>query len=65
MIKAYGAVAGRMILQVHDELVYETAESEAQGASASLRGQMESAAELSVPLSVNVGCGRDWEAAHS
>ncbi len=55
----------RMLLQVHDELVFEVAEGEREQLDALVRDQMGSAAELAVPLDVSVGTGRSWhEAAH-
>ena len=50
----------RMLLQVHDELVIEAPESEAESAAAVVKQHMEAAAELSVPLAVDVGIGRNW-----
>ncbi|RMD70456.1 MAG: DNA polymerase I [Gammaproteobacteria bacterium] len=57
-------VEARMILQVHDELVFEVAEEAAEKAAGGLKGCMEGAAALSVPLQVEVGIGRNWEEAH-
>jgi DNA polymerase-1 len=58
-------LASRMLLQVHDELVFEVAEGERQALDALVREQMGGAAELTVPLDVSVGTGRSWhEAAH-
>ncbi len=57
-------VEARMILQVHDELVFEVAEGAAEKAAGGLKGCMEGAAALSVPLQVEVGIGRNWEEAH-
>jgi DNA polymerase-1 len=58
----------RMLLQVHDELVFEVPESDVEGASAVIRAVMEGAAEplvkLSVPLGVEIGTGPSWGAAH-
>ncbi len=55
----------RMLLQVHDELVFEVADGERDQLDALVRDQMGSAAELAVPLDVSVGTGRSWhEAAH-
>ena len=55
----------RMLLQVHDELVFEVAEGERERLDALVREQMGRAAELTVPLDVSVGTGRSWhEAAH-
>ena len=57
-------LSGRMLLQVHDELVLEVPEAEAEATARLLRQVMESAAELSVPLAVEVGHGRSWADAH-
>lgn len=54
----------RLIMQVHDELVFEVAEDALDSASARIRDAMESAAELRVPLRVEIGVGDNWEAAH-
>ncbi|HET7326358.1 MAG TPA: DNA polymerase I [Nocardioidaceae bacterium] len=55
----------RMLLQVHDELVFEVAPGEAANLEKLVRAQMGSAAELTVPLDVSVGTGASWhEAAH-
>ena len=59
------ALTSRMLLQVHDELVFEVAAGEAEALEALVREQMGSAAELTVPLDVSVGTGASWhEAAH-
>lgn len=55
----------RMLLQVHDELVFEVAAGERDRLEGIVREQMGGAAELAVPLDVSVGTGRSWhEAAH-
>jgi DNA polymerase I len=54
----------RMLLQVHDELVLEVAEGQVAAAEALLRRAMSGAAELRVPLDVEVGHGRSWAEAH-
>ncbi|NIP72484.1 MAG: DNA polymerase I, partial [Gammaproteobacteria bacterium] len=54
----------RMIMQVHDELVFEVAEAEVDGARERIRAHMAGAAELAVPLVVEVGAGASWEEAH-
>ena len=55
----------RMLLQVHDELVFEVAEGEQGQLDELVRREMGGAAELTVPLDVSVGTGRSWhEAAH-
>jgi DNA polymerase-1 len=55
----------RMILQVHDELLFESPEEEAQQVMELVKEQMQKAAELSVPLKVDIGCGKNWAEAHS
>jgi DNA polymerase-1 len=55
----------RMLLQVHDELVFEVAAGEQERLEDLVRTQMGGAIELAVPLDVSVGYGRSWdEAAH-
>src|SRR5919112_2059425 len=55
----------RMLLQVHDELVFEVAPGEAEQLEGLVRDQMAAAAELTVPLDVSVGTGASWhDAAH-
>ena len=62
---AESGLASRMLLQVHDELVFEVAPGEREQLDALVREQMAGAAELTVPLDVSVGTGRSWhEAAH-
>ncbi|GAA2008276.1 DNA polymerase I [Brevibacterium samyangense] len=58
-------VRSRMLLQVHDEIVVELGPGEYEEVAGIIRGCMGAAAELSVPLDVNVGHGRSWQdAAH-
>ena len=54
----------KLIMQVHDELIVEAAESCAGRAAEILRFEMENAAQLSVPMEVSVGMGKTWLAAH-
>jgi len=58
----------RMLMQVHDELVFEVPEGEVEQASAVIRRVMDTAAEpavkLDVPLGVDIGTGPNWGAAH-
>jgi DNA polymerase-1 len=55
----------RMLLQVHDELVFEVFPGEREEFEALVRAQMGGAASLKVPLDVSIGTGRSWhEAAH-
>ncbi|WP_144792489.1 DNA polymerase I [Kocuria palustris] len=60
---AQDGLRSRVLLQVHDELVVEAAAGEVERVTEILREQMGAAAELSVPLEVNVGTGPDWNAA--
>ena len=57
------SLSSRQVLQVHDELVVEVAPGEREAVEAILRDEMSGAAELSVPLDVNVGVGADWRTA--
>lgn len=57
-------VEARMIMQVHDELVFEVAEAAVAEVQTVVVKQMEAAAELSVPLKVDVGVGENWDEAH-
>ena len=54
----------RLILQVHDELLIETAEEEKDAVIALLEQEMQSAADLSVELAVGTETGYDWYDAH-
>ena len=54
----------RMILQVHDELVFEAPAAEADQAEIIVRKVMEGAAHLDIPLTVDVGAGPSWAEAH-
>ena len=58
-------LASRMLLQVHDELIFELPASEQTVLSALVKREMESAATLDVPLLVEMGVGDDWVAAKS
>jgi len=70
MLGVDAALAGaglrsRLLLQVHDELVFEVAAGEADVVEALAREQMAAAYPLAVPLAVSVGRGVTWdEAAH-
>ncbi|WP_207538020.1 DNA polymerase I [Sabulicella rubraurantiaca] len=61
---ADAGLRGRMLLQVHDELVLEVPEAEAEATGALLREVMEGVASLRVPLLVEIGTGRNWAEAH-
>ena len=58
------APSARMLLQVHDELLFEVPEADAPGLAGVAARVMESAATLSVPLVVETGTGRTWAEAH-
>lgn len=53
-------LSARMLLQVHDELVFEVPGPEVEAVTTLVRDEMEHAASLSVPLIVDVGSGRNW-----
>jgi DNA polymerase-1 len=54
----------KMILSVHDELVFEVPDGEVEAAKEAIRSAMQSAYELVVPLTVDAGSGPNWNAAH-
>lgn len=53
-----------MIMQVHDELVFEVRESYLEKANAMIHQLMEGSMELAIPLKVEVGVGNNWDEAH-
>jgi DNA polymerase-1 len=53
-----------MIMQVHDELVFEVPEAELQGVCPLIKNEMEAVMNLSVPLKVSVYTGKTWAEAH-
>ena len=53
-----------MIMQVHDELVFEVRSEKSRFIATLIKTQMESAADLVVPLIVDVGQGTNWDEAH-
>jgi len=55
------AFAARMLLQVHDELLFEVPRDEVERLAAVVRETMESALPLDVPLTVDIKVGDDWE----
>ena len=61
-------LSARMLLQVHDELIFETAEAEAEATMPVVRDVMENAAmpaiSLSVPLQVDARAADNWDEAH-
>ncbi len=54
----------KMILQVHDELCFDTPENELETLVSLIKNKMENAAQLAVPLKVDVGIGKNWLEAH-
>lgn len=57
-------IEATMIMQVHDELVFETTQSALSELSELVRARMEQVAVLSVPLTVDIGAGASWRDAH-
>lgn len=57
-------INGKMIMQVHDELVFEVKEADINIFSKKIKLFMESAALLQAPLTVNIGVGDNWDEAH-
>jgi DNA polymerase-1 len=70
MIRLHGWIKSQrnpgitMIMQVHDELVFEVAETKLEEAGIRVRELMVGAADLRVPLVVDIGSGRNWDEAH-
>ena len=58
------SLPARMIMQVHDELVFEVEVGEAQEVAHLVQYEMESVASLAVPLVVEAGIGANWDEAH-
>ncbi|MCK4609228.1 MAG: DNA polymerase I, partial [Gammaproteobacteria bacterium] len=54
----------KMIMQVHDELVFEVADKDVAAAVTAVQDQMVNAVDLAVPLAVHVGVGLNWDEAH-
>ena len=54
----------KMIMQVHDELVFEIEQSACEEMGAAITRLMSEAAELSLPLVVDSGIGNNWDEAH-
>lgn len=53
-----------MIMQVHDELVFEVRKEQQAEMAEKIRGLMEAAMKLDVPLKVEAGVGANWDEAH-
>ena len=54
----------KMIVQVHDELIFEAPLTELDQAAQMVRAKMENALELKVPIKVDIGMGKSWYEAH-
>jgi DNA polymerase-1 len=54
----------KMIMQVHDELVFEVPEEELQKAIPMIQNEMENVMKLSVPLKVSISSGKNWAEVH-
>jgi DNA polymerase-1 len=69
MIDTHAALAfvptARMILTVHDELLFEVAADRAEETAAIVQDRMQNAVHLTVPLTVDVGIGSNWADAKS
>ena len=59
-----GAYKSKMLLQVHDELVFDAHNNETDRLTAFVKDKMENAVKLSVPLDVEIGIGKNWLQAH-
>lgn len=59
-----GQFKSKMLLQVHDELVFDVYQSELEDIKKMVKSEMESAYDLAVPLVVDLGVGKDWLEAH-
>ncbi|HME44468.1 MAG TPA: DNA polymerase I [Syntrophorhabdales bacterium] len=57
-------MASRLIIQIHDELVFEVKESELSAMKELVKHEMEHALDLAVPLRVSLGTGKNWAEAH-
>jgi DNA polymerase-1 len=53
-----------MVMQVHDELVFEVPEGEVERALPLIQSEMEAVMELSVPLKVSIHSGKNWAEVH-
>ena len=54
----------KLILQIHDELVFEVPKDEAEEMTSLVREEMEGVMKLYIPLKVDIGIGKNWAEAH-
>jgi len=59
-----GTYKSKMLLQVHDELVFDVYNSELEELKTLIKSEMENAYKIDVPLDVEVGVGENWLVAH-
>ncbi len=59
-----GELDAKMLLQVHDELVFEIPENQAEAMAPIIKREMEAVANFSVPLVVETGIAKNWADAH-
>lgn len=68
MLKVFAEIKNnpdiRMIMQVHDELVFEVREEKQDELAVLVKNLMEKAVQLSIPLKVDIGIGDNWDEAH-
>ena len=67
MLKVATATSGfksRLLLQIHDELLFEAIDSELDHLTETVRREMDEAIKLRVPLAVNIGVGSNWDSAN-
>ncbi len=57
-------LGSKMILQVHDELVFEVPDREIEAMKKLVKEEMEGVLTLSVPIKVDMGVGKNWDEAH-
>ena len=65
MIQVYEEIESPMLLQVHDELLFECVDNEVEEQSQEIKAIMENVVSWEVPLSVNIAWGDNWQDAHA
>jgi DNA polymerase-1 len=65
MIEVYQNCSAKMLLQVHDELLFECKEDQVESDAEEISKVMTSVANFKIPLKVNVAWGKNWEDAHA